>query len=83
MLDYHYDLYMKHLQKEYFDKIEFDLVVYDEIEDFRDPDEKNQNYTFMYPFSKRKSKLATFQINTDFFRYDPDIFRINFNHYDY
>ena len=71
MLDNHYDLYIKHLQSEYFNKIELDLLVYDEIENFKD----HNDPLFMYPYSHRKSKLATFQINTDFFEFDQKTFR--------
>ena len=47
---------MDYLQEKYFDPIEFELVVYDEIEKFRGHEEEG----FNYPFSIRKSKLATY-----------------------
>ena len=40
---------------------DFDLVVYDEIEYFRDYTHK----LFDYPFQPRKNKLSTYSFNTD------------------
>ena len=56
ILDNHYDQYMTYLQKELFNKVELDLVIYDEIENFR----KYKDDLFMYPYGNRTSKLGTF-----------------------
>ena len=40
---------------------DFDLVIYDEIEYFRD----YKNALFDYPFQKRKNKLSTFSFSAD------------------
>ena len=39
---------------------DFELVVYDEIEKFRDYDHD----LFDYPYEERKTKLASFTLNT-------------------
>lgn len=70
---------MKYLQEELFDKVELDLVVYDEIENFPD----YNNPLFMYPYSNRKSKLATYQITSDFFSFDEKLLQIDYNNYNY
>ena len=79
MLDNHYDKYIKYLQKEYFSNVELDLVIYDEIENFRESDDD----LFMYPYGSRKNKLATFQLNSEFFEYKEDEIRIEYDSFDY
>ena len=53
----------EYLDKEVFQKLDFELVIYDEIEKFKDYD----NPEFNYPYQKRKSNLNSFTIsNVDF-----------------
>ena len=44
-----------------FGKFDFDLVVYDEVEYFRD----YTNKLFNYPYQPRKNKLTTFNFDAD------------------
>lgn len=50
-----------------FAMFDFDLVVYDEIEYFRD----FKNPMFNYPFQQRKNKLSTLGFSSDPGRIDP------------
>ena len=43
---------------ELFSKYDFELVVYDEIETFKDYDYEKDNITYSYPFGKRKTRLT-------------------------
>ena len=46
-------------------KLSFELVLYDEIEKFRDFDDKN----FNYPYQPRKTKLNSFTLDNSNFQY--------------
>lgn len=51
IIDYNYELFIAELDKEIFKKLDFELVVYDEIEQFMSYDDAE----FDYPYSKRKN----------------------------
>lgn len=55
---------MENLNKLVFDRIEFDIVVYDEIETFKDYKYNKDNVTYTYPFGVRKNKINSVNLNT-------------------
>ena len=58
------ELFMENLNKLVFDRIEFDIVVYDEIETFKDYKYNKDNVTYTYPFGVRKNKINSVNLNT-------------------
>ena len=51
IIDYNYKLFMDYLDSDVFSKLDFELVVYDEIEYFKDFEDPG----FNYPYMDRKS----------------------------
>ena len=57
------EFYSQYLNDNIFGRLDFELVLYDEIEKFREYDDPQ----FSYPYQKRKSKLNSFTLeNLDF-----------------
>jgi len=57
------EFYSRYLNDNIFGRLDFELVLYDEIEKFREYDDPQ----FSYPYQNRKSKLNSFTLeNLDF-----------------
>ena len=57
------EFYSQYLNDNIFGRLDFELVLYDEIEKFREYDDPQ----FSYPYQNRKSKLNSFTLeNLDF-----------------
>lgn len=67
-IDYNYKLFMDDIQAKYFNKVEFELVIYDEVENFR----KHTNPLFNYPYQDRKSFASAYTLDTTFFEWDEN-----------
>ena len=61
---YNYELYIKSINEDIFGSFDLQLVVYDEIEKFRDFDHP----LFGYPFDERKIQINSFTMDTSFFK---------------
>ena len=57
---------MEELKKSAYGGLEFQMVVYDEIEDFKDHNDPE----FNYPYGKRKSQITQFTIDPRFFEWE-------------
>ena len=66
------EFYSHHLNENVFGRLDFELVLYDEIEKFREYDHPE----FSYPYQNRKSKLNSFTLENLDFTYD-DILMVN------
>ena len=53
------DFFLKYISEDLFQRLDFELVVYDEIEKFR----KYDHPKFSYPYEARKSKLNSFTLD--------------------
>ena len=51
--------YVEKIKADYFEKIDFEHVIYDEIETFRNHD----HHLFKYPYGPRKTKLLSFVLD--------------------
>ena len=63
-----FNFYNDWLTTEVFQKLDYDLVIYDEIEKFRDYDDSK----FNYPYDNRKIKLESFVFNATSLRFSDD-----------
>jgi hypothetical protein len=79
LIDYNHLLYIQSVQKKYFQKYDFELVINDEVENFRDYDHPD----FMYPYGPRKNLIESFMFKAGNFEIDEMSYRINYLDYDY
>ena len=69
MTFYKYQIaYIMDLKRNYFNKVEFEHVLYDEIETFRD----HKHQDFKYPYGPRKTSINSFILNPQKFQVEID-----------
>ena len=67
-----YGFFQDYVRDEIFSKLNFELVLYDEIEKFRDYDDPE----FNYPYQPRKTKLNSFTFDNSKFQYVEGIYSL-------
>ena len=66
---------MDDLKQNVYGKLEFEMVLYDEIEYFKDHDDP----LFNYPYDHRKSQISQFTLDpSGFFEWDSELNMNNF-----
>jgi hypothetical protein len=78
-IEFNYKLFVEKLKLSTFDKLEFELVIYDEVENFRD----YRDTLFNYPYQDRKSFISSNVLDPIFSQWDNTAYALDYAGYNY